>query len=127
MIPLPAFAPVVSSLCLLHACALVRPLPEGPTPVWVRSHNESEVDVYLMCGSIDAQHLGTIEEKGSDAFEIPHERLICAMGLNFFLVVRDARRGYWVGPFRPHNTDGVQLVIGKYAGHSSAELMSNMR
>ena len=81
MIPLPALAPVVSSLCLLHACALVRPLPEGPTPVWVRSHNESEVDVYLMCGSIDAQHLGTIEEKGSDAFEIPHERLICAMGL----------------------------------------------
>ena len=99
MIPLPAS--VVSSLCLLHACALVRPLPEGPTPVWVRSHNESEVDVYLMCGSIDAQHLGTIQEKGSDAFEIPHERLICAMGLNFFLVVRDARRGNGGGRSRP--------------------------
>ena len=114
-------------VCLSLACVLARGTPAGPTPVWVRSHNGSAVDVYLMCGSHDARRLGTIPKHGSDAFEIPKERRLCAEGLNFFLVVLEFRRGYWVGPFQPRETDAVRLVIEKYAGLSTAELIADAR
>jgi hypothetical protein len=96
--------------------------PPQPTPVWIRSHNQSPVDVYLLCGDIDARWLGAVMEKGSDGFEIPAEQPYCGRGLNFFLVVRNQRRGYWVGPFRPRRGEVVELVIEKYAGLSSARV-----
>ena len=96
-------------------------------PVWVRSLNASDVDVYLACGSHDARQLGTIEEEGSDACQVPEKRLLCAEGLNFFLVVREGRSGYWVGPFWPQATEGVRLLSEEYAGLSSAELIAGMR
>lgn len=115
-------------LCALAMLGLVgcamgnRSMPSAPTPVWVRSHNGSPVDVYLLCGNNDARWLGSVSEKGSDGFEIPAGQLTCATGLNFFLVVRNASRGYWVGPFRPNQGDMVTLVIEKYAGLSSAQV-----
>jgi hypothetical protein len=66
--------------------------------------------------------LGAISEHGSDAFEIPAGQRVCASGLNFFLLVRNKGRGYWVGPFRPDRGDAVDLVIEKYAGLSSASM-----
>jgi hypothetical protein len=75
-----------------------------------------------LCGSSDALWLGAILDHGSDAFEIPVARQKCARGLNFFLVVRNMGRGYWVGPFRPHPGQVVDLVIEKYAGLSSARV-----
>lgn len=122
-----ALTGLVPQLCLSLACALVRAAPPTPMPVWVRSLNASEVDVYLACGSHDALQLGTIEEEGSDAFQVPEKRLLCGEGLNFFLLVREGRRGYWVGPFWPRATEGVRLLIEEYAGLSSAELIAGMR
>jgi hypothetical protein len=92
------------------------------TPVWVRSHNRSAVDVYLLCGDRDARWLGEIGGMGSDALEIPPGQPYCAPGLNFFLVHRLSERGYWVGPFRCTGRDLVELVIEKYAGLSSARV-----
>lgn len=100
-----------------------RRLPPYATPVWVRSHNPSRVDIYVLCGSAGARWLGTVDKKGSDAFEIPAGRAQrCAPGLNFFLVVRATHRGHWVGPFRPARGDDVQLVIEQYAGLSNVYL-----
>ena len=48
-------------------------------------------------------------------------------GLNFFLVVQESGRGYWVGPFRPERRAHVDLVIEKYAGLSSAYLTREPR
>jgi hypothetical protein len=114
----------VLAACLMLGCA---PAPGGlqpePTPVWVRSHNTQPVDVYLLCGSRDARWLGTVGERGADAFEIPAGQPRCVEGLNFFLVVQNFGWGYWVGPFRPQRSQAVQLVIEKYAGLSSAQLV----
>lgn len=113
---------VLISLSL--GCILApRRLPPYATPVWVRSHNQSRVDIYVLCGSAGARWLGSVDKEGSDAFEIQAGRAQrCAPGLNFFLVVRATHRGHWVGPFRPARGDGVQLVIEKYAGLSNAYL-----
>ena len=48
-------------------------------------------------------------------------------GLNFFLVVQESGRGYWVGPFRPERSAHVDLVIEKYAGLSSTYLTREPR
>jgi hypothetical protein len=114
--------------CLSLGCALAPGrLPPAPTSVWVRSHNQSNVDVYLLCGSHDAQWLGTVSEKGSDAFEIPAGQPRCVEGLNFFLVDRHLNRGYWVGPLRPQRSQAIELVIERYAGLSSARLRYDPR
>jgi hypothetical protein len=109
---------------LTLGCALA---PGGvqpePTSVWVRSHNTRPVDVYVLCGSRDARWLGTVGERGDDAFEIPPGQSNCVEGLNFFLVVQNFGRGYWVGPFRPQRSQAVQLVIEKYAGLSTGQLV----
>lgn len=118
MKPLVALATLVSIGCALQSPSL----PPRPTPVWVRSHNRSPVDVYLLCGSSNARWLGSVSEKGSEAFEIPLGQPFCVQGLNFFLVVRNFGRGYWVGPFRPDRGDAIDLVIERYAGLSSAQV-----
>jgi hypothetical protein len=123
MKPTTALATVLSL-----GCAIAPPgVPPEPTPVWIRSHNRSPVDVYLLCGSTDARWLGAISENGSDAFEIPAGQRSCIRGLNFFLVVRDMERGYWVGPFQPQRGEVVDLVIERYAGLSSASVRSDTR
>jgi hypothetical protein len=94
----------------------------SPISVWVRSNNRSPVDVYLLCGQRQARHLGVVTEKGRDLFEVPGGQPFCAWGLNFFLVVRNSGRGYWVGPFRPSGPAQVDLAIGKYAGLSQASV-----
>jgi hypothetical protein len=109
---------------LLLACALHGNGPRiSTTPVWVRSHNGSPVDVYLLCGDHDATWLGRIPERGADAFEISPAQRRCLEGLNFFLVVQKAFRGYWVGPFAPTSGSSIQLVIEKYAGLSTAQVL----
>ena len=106
-----------------YGCALApSALPQQLTPVWIRSHNRSAVDVYLLCGGGDARWLGAIPARGAEAFEIPVRHRDCVRGLNFFLVVQNLGRGYWVGPFRPQRGHVVDLVIEKYAGLSSARL-----
>ena len=112
-----------TSALLLLACALPRdPAPPTDTPVGVRSHNGSDVDVYLFCGDHDARWLGMVPEHGGAGYSISAEERRCAVGLNFFLVVRKQGRGYWVGPFRPQPDSYVDLLIEKYAGLSSARL-----
>jgi hypothetical protein len=121
-------AALLSSIWFSFACGLASGASmRDPTPVWVRSHNASSVDVYLLCGSHDARWLGSVGERGADAFEIAAEERRCAEGLNFFVVVRKLGRGYWVGPFRPRGPQGVQLVIEKYAGLSSAAIVSGLQ
>ena len=106
-----------------YGCAVPSPGgPPQPTPVWIRSHNRSAVDVYLLCGTTDAHWLGAVTHHSSDAFEIPARDRECAPGLQFFLVVRDMEKGYWVGPLRPQHGDVVHLVIEKYAALSNAYL-----
>jgi hypothetical protein len=95
----------------------------GATPVWVRSHNRSAVDVYLLCEDRDALWLGEVSVKGTDAFDIPAERPYCLRGLNFFVVVRSLGRGYWVGPVKPRPGSRVELVIERYARLSSARVL----
>jgi hypothetical protein len=115
---------IVVATCLTLGCALAPGgLEPEPTSVWVRSNNTRPVDVYLLCGSRDAQWLGTVGERGADAFEIPAGQSRCVSGLNFFLVVQTFGRGYWVGPFRPQRSQAVRLLIEKYAGLSSAQLV----
>jgi hypothetical protein len=113
---------------LLTACAVLRgggPLVD--TEVAVRSHNVSDVDVYLLCGDRDAEWLGVVPRRSGATFAIPPARRICASGLNFFLVVRSQGRGYWAGPVRPQHADGLVLVIEKYAGLSSVAVLSGGR
>lgn len=113
---------------LLTACAVLRGGgPPVDTEVAVRSHNASDVDVYLLCGDRDAQWLGVVPRKSGATFAIPPAQRICVSGLNFFLVVRSQGRGYLAGPIRPQNADGVVLVIEKYAGLSSAAVRSGWR
>jgi hypothetical protein len=113
---------------LLTACAVFQ--GGGPpldTEVWVRSHNASDVDVYLLCGDRDAQRLGVVPRQSGATFAIPPARRICASGLSFFLIVQSQGRGYWAGPVRPQHADGVVLVIEKYAGLSSVAVRSGGR
>jgi hypothetical protein len=110
---------------LLTACAVLRGGgPRVDTEVAVRSHNASDVDVYLLCGDSDAEWLGVAPRQSGATFAIPSARRICASGLNFFLVVQSQGRGYWAGPVRPQYADGVTLVIEKYAGLSSVAVRS---
>jgi hypothetical protein len=95
------------------------------TPVGVVSHHRSNVDVYLLCGDHDALALGVVPPEGFQVFEIPAPRRRCAEGLNFFLVVRDVNKGYWVGPLYLPVDSYVRLVVEKYAGLSTVSLQSN--
>ena len=115
--------PLLAASLLLAACALVtRGDPTAPTPVAVRSHNVNDVDVYLLCGHGEAEWLGTVPKQGAAEYAIARERRLCAVGLNFFIVVQSQKRGYWVGPIRPLASSYVELVIEKYAGLSTANL-----
>jgi hypothetical protein len=86
-----------------------------------RSHNRSDVDVYLLCGERDATWLGVISTKETAGFELPAARAHCVRGLNF--VVRDRGRGYWVGPVRPRAGAYIELVVEKYAGLSAVRVL----
>ena len=111
---------------LSPACAALPPTSMPATEsirVSGRSHNRSDVDVYLLCGERDASWLGVIAPKGAAGFEIPAARADCVRGLNFFLVVRERERGYWVGPIRPRAGAYVELVVEKYAGLSAARVL----
>jgi hypothetical protein len=115
--------PVLAVAALLSTgCALASTNPDSPVQVFSRSHNRSNVDVYLSCGPRDARWLGMVSQKGAEGFEIPAQTAQCARELKFFLVVRDQGRGYWVGPVRPRAGGDVTLVIEKYAGLSYARL-----
>jgi len=110
---------------MLTACAMLQGGgPAVDTEVAVRSHNASDVDVYLLCGDRDAEWLGVVPRRSGATFAIPRARRICASGLNFFLVVQSQGRGYWAGPVRPQHADGVVLVIEKYAGLSIVAVRS---
>lgn len=121
--------PVALISLLLAACGLVgRADPKASTPVAVRSHNASDVDVYLLCGDRSPLWLGTVPSQGAAEYAISREQRLCAVGLNFFLVVQTQGHGYWVGPIRRvRPTSYVELVIEKYAGLSSANLQDEMR
>jgi hypothetical protein len=119
--------PAIPLLALLQvACAAVPDSSMVATPaqrqVFSRSHNRSDVDVYLLCGNRDAVWLGTVAAKGEAGLEIPADRPTCVPGLHFFLVVRNVGRGYWVGPVRPRAGAPITLVIEKYAGLSAARV-----
>jgi hypothetical protein len=107
------------------ACASGPP-PEGPPPqVWARSLNSSQVEIYMQCGFKAAKWVGEVPAKGATAFDLSDEEASCLPGLNFFLVVRDQGRGYWVGPIRPARAAAVEVVIEKYAGLSTARSLGN--
>jgi hypothetical protein len=113
----------VAGALLGSACAIPpRDTRAAPAPITVsgRSHHRSDVDVYMLCGDRDARLLGSIEKKGAAVFEVPGEAARCATGLNFFFVVRDRGRGYWVGPVRTRPGGLIELVIEKYAPLSTA-------
>ena len=117
--------------CLLSgACAgsLRRLAPSAtPTPVRVVSNNLNDVEVYLLCGDRDASLLGAVPAGDGAELVIPPARLLCARGLNFFLVDRGINHGYWVGPFHPGIGERIDLVIERYAGLSTARLSSVWR
>ncbi|HKG32944.1 MAG TPA: hypothetical protein VKB22_04365 [Gemmatimonadales bacterium] len=107
---------------MLSGCASLQPGTAVSTiPISVRSHNRSEVDVYLLCGDRDAAWLGVVGQKETQVFEIAAERARCVSGLNFFLLSRSHNRGYWIGPVHPAASGGaIALTIEKYAGLSTA-------
>ena len=107
---------------MLLGCALPMTMQTSQVSVWVRSHNRSTVDVYLLCGDQDARWLGVLRPNEAAALDFPSTQARCVQGLNFFLVDRDHNRGYWVGPMRPQAGSRIELVIEKYAGLSSAKL-----
>jgi hypothetical protein len=109
----------LSAAVLAAGCAWTG-TTQTPMSVWVRSHNQSPVDVYLLCGERDARWLGAVDQKSSDAFEVPAGQPLCALGYNFFVVVQKSNRGYWVGPVRTAGLADLQLVVEKYAGLSQA-------
>jgi hypothetical protein len=114
--------PLGVAAMLSLACAIP---PSSSIPISVSSHNRSSVDVYLLCGSREAEWLGVLHRKESAVFEIPASRAQCAAGLNFFLVHRDKNQGYWVGPFRPQAGSSVHLTIERYAGLSAARVLGS--
>jgi len=108
---------------LLSGCALLRPRTLADPhilPIAVHNNNRSDVDVYLLCGEVEAEWLGLVKEKADLLFRVPSERTRCARGINFFVVARDQERGYWVGPVRPRPGSGIDLTIEKYAALSNA-------
>jgi hypothetical protein len=107
---------------MLLGCALPGTMQTSQVSVWARSHNRSTVDVYLLCGDQDARWLGVVRPTEAAALDFPYAQTRCARGLNFFLVARDFKRGYWVGPMYPQAGSRIDLVIEKYAGLSSANL-----
>ena len=119
----PRLAGLVAVLSL--ACAAISGSSVGgmPIPVYVRSHNGSTVDVYLLCGDQNAVWLGEVSAKGAAGVDIPAGHPYCIRGLNFFLVLRSSGRGYWAGPVRPVHGELVELVIEKYAGLSIARVV----
>jgi hypothetical protein len=123
----PLGAALAAALSL--GCALAPGGPhQAPTAVWIRSHNRSAVDVYLLCGDRNARWLGVVPEKATEALELPEGAAAhCLRGLNFFLVVRRSGWGYWVGPVRPARGEHIQLVIEKYAGLSSVRGLHAIR
>lgn len=107
----------------LLGCAVPAAGRHEPVSVWARSHNRSAVDVYLLCGDHDASWLGVVHPNESGAtLDFPPERTRCAEGLNFFLLDREHKHGYWVGPMNLQRASRVSLVIEKYAGLSTANL-----
>ena len=116
----PLFA--LAALALLGCAHVSRSAPASQVPIWVRSNNRSEVDVYVVCGAGDARWLGVVPRKGSVAFEIPVAQSRCPVGLSFFLVVREQGWGYWAGPVRPRSDMSIDLVIETYAGLSTAQV-----
>ena len=106
-----------------HACAIGSSAAGLYPRVWARSHNASEVDIYMLCGDQNARWVGVVPPKGATAFELVREDTYCPWGLNFFLVVREQGRGYWAGPVRPRTRTAIELVIEKYAGLSSARVL----
>jgi hypothetical protein len=108
---------------VLSGCAMLRPRAVADPriiPIAVHNNNRSDVDVYLLCGEVDAEWLGLVEEKRDSLFRVPSDRTRCARGVNFFVVARDQERGYWVGPVRPRPGAGIDLTIEKYAALSTA-------
>lgn len=118
----------LAAALLSPACA-AGPGSAEPTPAQVqvtgRSHNRSDVDVYLLCGQRDARWLGVISPRGTEAFALPAGSERCVRGLNFFLVSRRNGRGYWVGPVRPRSGAYVELVVERYAGLSAARVIGH--
>ena len=113
---------LLAAVTLSLGCARVQSRDPVPStiPISVRSYNHGTVDVYLLCGERDAQWLGVLPAKDSRTFEIPVSRARCASGLNFFLVSRKQKRGYWVGPLFPRAGYSIDLIIERYAGLSTA-------
>lgn len=113
---------LIVAATLSLGCAPLQSRDPAPStiPISVRSHNRAQVDVYLLCGDKDAEWLGVLEPKDRRMFEVPTSRGRCAQGLNFFLVSRKQNRGYWIGPFYPTTGSGINLVIERYAGLSTA-------
>ena len=112
---------LLSLVVMLSGCAAFRPGTSlSPIPISVRSHNRSDMDVYLLCGDRDAEWLGVLGQEETQLFEIAAERARCVSGLNFFLVARGHNRGYWVGPLHPDPGEAIALTIEKYAGSSTA-------
>lgn len=106
---------------MLSGCAAFQSRAAPSTiPISVRSHNRSDVDVYLLCGDRNAAWLGVVGPKETEVYEIAAARARCISGLNFFLVSRSRNRGYWVGPVRPAPGAAIALTIEKYAGLSAA-------
>jgi hypothetical protein len=112
---------LLALVMMLSGCAALQSGTALSTiPISVRSHNRSDVDVYLLCGDRDAEWLGVLGKEETQLFEIAAERARCVSGLNFFLVSRSHNRGYWVGPLRPAPGASIALTIEKYAGSSTA-------
>jgi hypothetical protein len=115
--------PLLLTPILLSACApLLAPAPARETPVIARSHNTSDVDVYLLCGDHDPRRLGLVAPNGTEAYAMSPAERRCVEGSNFFLISHKLKRGYWVGPFRAGPGSQVTLVIEKYAGLSTVSL-----
>jgi hypothetical protein len=108
---------------MLLGCALPMTMQTSQVAVWARSHNRSTVDVYVLCGDRDARWLGVLHPNGAGTLDLPSTRGPCVQGLNFFLVDRDHNRGYWVGPLHPRADSQIELVIEKYAGLSTANVL----
>ena len=72
---------LVLSHLLLSACApLLAPAPTRETPVIARSHNASDVDVYLLCGNHNSRRLGLVAPNGTEAYAISAAERRCVGG-----------------------------------------------
>src|SRR5215207_7749967 len=97
---------------MLSGCAGLQPRTALWTiPISVRSHNRSEVDVYLLCGDRDAEWLGVVAQRETKVFEIAAERARCISARNCFLVSRSRNRGHGVGTAHPAPGAAIALTI----------------